>query len=264
MGKASSSKKIKKVQQAGVSRTPGQRRNLGYPMLIIGILAVGSVLVFFAREHSAASASEAPVANRDHWHSAFGIDICGQFQADLADAGPDTRGIHTHQDGLIHIHPYGSGASGEQATFSVFAEQVGIQLRDDGFTLPDGQSFDDGDDCEIDGDAEPGRAVLYVWPPQATDATEPTAYTENFGSVRFRADGEAWVLAFLPESADPRLPPTVTGLANPADLQAEAPLQGSEEFIGDDFVTDAPDLVDDPEAETPVEDAPEGSEPDGG
>ena len=49
MGKASSAKKIKRVQQAGVSRAPGQRRNMAYPALIISILVVGSVLVFFAR-----------------------------------------------------------------------------------------------------------------------------------------------------------------------------------------------------------------------
>ena len=46
MGKASSSKKIRRVQQAGVSRAPGQRRNLAYPALIVGIIVVGTLLVF--------------------------------------------------------------------------------------------------------------------------------------------------------------------------------------------------------------------------
>jgi hypothetical protein len=41
MGKASSAKKIKRVQQAGVSRAPGQRRNMAYPALILAILVVG-------------------------------------------------------------------------------------------------------------------------------------------------------------------------------------------------------------------------------
>ena len=45
MGKASSSKKIRRVQQAGVSRAPGQRRNLAYPALIVGIIVVGTLRV---------------------------------------------------------------------------------------------------------------------------------------------------------------------------------------------------------------------------
>jgi len=50
MGKASQAKKIKRVQQAGVSRAPGQRRQLAYPALIVGIVIVGLVLVYFARD----------------------------------------------------------------------------------------------------------------------------------------------------------------------------------------------------------------------
>lgn len=242
MGKASSSKKIKKVQQAGVSRAPGQRRNLGYPALIVAIMLVGSVFVYFAREDNAASASEAPVANRDHWHAAFGIDICGQFQGNVSDIGPDRYGIHTHQDGLIHIHPFGGSASGERATFSVFAEQSGIEVTDDSLTLPDGQSFTNGDDCETDDGSEPGRVALYVWPPQATDATEPEIYTEDIGAVRFRSDGQAFVLAFVPEDADVSLPPTIPALANPIDLESEAPVEGSTDYVGD-VETTVPDTT---------------------
>jgi hypothetical protein len=230
MGKASSAKKIKRVQQAGVSRTPGQRRKLGYPALIVGILVVGSVLVYFAREERAVAANEAPVANQDHWHAAFGIDICGETQANPGDAGPDTRGIHTHQDGLIHIHPFVGAAAGENATFQVFAEQTGIEVSDDSLTLPDGQTFRNGDDCEDeDGNKEPGRVAMYVWPPQATEATEPEVVTDDIAGIRFTADGQAFVLAFVPEDAEVVLPASVEALANPIDLETP-PEQGSTEF----------------------------------
>lgn len=246
MGKASSAKKIKRVQQAGVSRAPGQRRNLGYPALIIGILVVGSVLVFFARNEREASASEAPVANQDHWHAAFGIDICGQIQSNPGDAGPDTKGIHTHQDGLIHIHPFVGAAAGQNATFQVFAEQTGIEVTDDSFTLPDGTTYTNGDDCEgEDGETEPGRVALYVWPPQATEATEPEIITSDIATTRFTDDGQAFMLAFVPEGADVPLPPSVEALANPIDLETP-PEEGSTEFTtttapaGDASTTTAP------------------------
>lgn len=230
MGKASSSKKIKRVQQAGVSRTPGQRRNLGYPALIVAIFVVGSVLVFFARTDRQASAGEEPVANRDHWHAAFGIDICGQFQENVSDVGPDTLGIHTHQDGLIHIHPFGAGGAGANATFGKFAEQVGIELGDGEFTLADGTTYRDGDDCETDDGTEPGRVALYKWPPQATEVTEPEVITSDLAGVRFDDDGEAYVLAFVPEDAEVTLPPSLPELENPNDV-VDPSQEGSTDYV---------------------------------
>jgi hypothetical protein len=251
MGKASSAKKIKRVQQAGVSRAPGQRRNLGYPALIGGIIVVGLVLVFFARGQREAQATEAPVANQDHWHAAFGIDICGQFEENVADVGPDAKGIHTHQDGLIHIHPFVGAAAGENATFQVFADQIGLELGEDSFTLPDGTTYTNGDPCtDADGKETDGRMALYVWPPQATDATEPKIVTEDLGSTRFSEDGQAFVLAFVPEDADVKLPPSLPALAAPSDLEnpsqegstdfttTSAPAGGTETTVAGDASTD--------------------------
>lgn len=247
MGKASSSKKIKKVQQAGVSRAPGQRRNMGYPALIAAIVIVGCVGVFFARNERAASASEAPVANQDHWHAAYGLDLCGEFQPNPADDGPDTAGIHTHQDGLIHIHPWLTASSGDNATFSVFAKQIGVEVTDTSITLPDGTTYENGDDCEgEDGKKEPGRVVLWVWPPQATESTEPTVITEDIANTRFRKDGEAFVLAFVPEGAEPKLPPSIPELAAPSDLEPGA----ASDPGSTDFTTTTPSTSTPVEGET--------------
>lgn len=221
MGKASSAKKIKRVQQAGVNRAPGQRRNLAYPALIAGIIVVGLVLVLLARDSRQATASVAPTT-RDHWHTAFGIDACGEFQNNLGDAKPDALGIHTHQDGLIHIHPFGSGASGQNATFQKFADQTNLQISNGSFTIPGGKTYKNGDKC---GDKE-GQVALYVWPPQANDKTEPRVVTENIGDVRFTEDGQIMVLSFNPKGVTPKLPPSVETLKNPADTSG-TPQQGS-------------------------------------
>jgi hypothetical protein len=239
MGKASSAKKIKRVQQAGVSRAPGQRRNLGYPALVGGIIIVGLVLVFFARGQREASAGEAPVANQDHWHAAFGIDICGEFQENPADVGPDAQGIHTHQDGLIHIHPFVGAAAGKNAQFSVFADQIGLEIGEDSFTLPDGTTYTNGDDCtDEDGKKTEGRVAMYVWPPQATDATDPEIVTSDIGAIRFSDDGQAFVLAFVPKDDDVSLPPSLPELESPSDLESPSQ-EGSTDFTTTSIVAGA-------------------------
>lgn len=215
MGKASSSKKIRRVQQAGVSRAPGQRRNLAYPALIVAIIVVGTLLVFLARDSRQATASEAPTT-RDHWHEALGINICGEFLGNPSDDGPDRSGIHTHADGLIHIHPFGSGATGDNATMEVFLGQIGASVTDDSLTLKDGTTKTNGDKC----DGKAGEVALFVWPPQASDKTEPEKFTgTDITEHRFTEDGGAYVLSFNPKGYTPKLPPSMTELANPSDVE---------------------------------------------
>lgn len=44
----------------------------------------------------------------DHWHSAYSIYVCDEISpwVYFDDSGQDTTGIHSHGDGLIHIHPF--------------------------------------------------------------------------------------------------------------------------------------------------------------
>lgn len=165
-------------------------------------------------EESAPSGEGAPVANQDHWHAAFALDICGVLSAPLSDVGPDVLGIHSHQDGLIHIHPFGPSASGDRARFGVFAEQVGIAVSDGELSLPDGTTLRDGDDCG----GEPGRVALFAWPAGAGDDASPEVISSGVGDRRFLADGERFVLAFLPEDVVPDQPDSVPLLDAPIDL----------------------------------------------
>ena len=232
MGKASSAKKIKRVQQAGVSRSPGQRRNLGYPVLIISIMVLGAVLVFFARDDRSAAAGDAPVLDQDNWYAAFGVDICGDFQQNPTNQGVNELGIDANDDGLIHIQPFSPLAAGQNATFGVYADQIGLVLGDGEFTLSDGTTRKNGDECEDDdGKSEAGRVALYVWPPQATDISEPEIVTEDLASVRFTDDGQSFVLAFTPEGEEPTLPPSLPALQNPS--RNDAPNAGGDAPEGD-------------------------------
>ena len=82
----------------------------------------------------------------DHWHVAFGFYVCDAYLPILEDPGRDPDGIHTHGDGVIHVHPFHGGAAGENAVMAVFEEAAGISLDADGFSVP-GAIVETGDGC---------------------------------------------------------------------------------------------------------------------
>lgn len=202
MGKASSAKKVARVARS--SGGPRRERvKLGFPSLIIIVMVLGAGLVFWARESRDPLAAEPTIG--DHWHSAYGIYICDEFEPPLTDIGPDRTGLHTHNDGLVHVHPFSTQASGPRATWAVFGEMVGLEVGVSDFTLPDGRSFEDGYDC----DGEEAEVVLAQWPAGAGPDDEPTIHDGGFDSVRFQEDGEIFTLAVVPDGAEVPQPPSV-------------------------------------------------------
>src|SRR5690242_1870284 len=73
MGKASSAKKVARAARAGGNRRSGQRRAIGFPATIVGVIVVGLLLVFFARDRRDANAF--PRVG-DHVHSTIDIYTC--------------------------------------------------------------------------------------------------------------------------------------------------------------------------------------------
>lgn len=65
----------------------------------------------------------------DHWHTAFGVYVCGEFLPGR-DNGRDPVGIHTHGDGLIHVHPFTKAATGADADLDLFFRSRGDRLDD--------------------------------------------------------------------------------------------------------------------------------------
>jgi hypothetical protein len=83
----------------------------------------------------------------DHLHLAFGIYVCDQYLPPLVDRAPDVSGIHTHADGVIHVHPFTERYSGSNANLGVFGDIVGLQFGDGSVTLPDGAVLPDDIQC---------------------------------------------------------------------------------------------------------------------
>src|SRR5664279_4369807 len=229
MGKASSSKKIQRVQRAGARRVSGQRRPLGFPLALVAIFVVGGVLIFFARPARSDAAAAAPLENQDHWHYAYGIYKCNSYPAalqKLTDKTPDVLGIHSHGDGLIHIHPFSASTAGKRATLQKFANQEGLGLSDTKITFPasvGGGSMSTGQTCTVGKKKVKGVLELFSWPPQANKKVKPKIITSDFGPFRFTQDQGIIALALLPPGTkDIPLPPAITALQNPTAAEGGA------------------------------------------
>ena len=149
----------------------------------------------------------------EHWHAAYGVYTCGEFQPPMVDGDQgDQTGIHTHGDGLIHIHPFSTQVTGEGADLDAFGNTVGMELDDDSITLPDGQTFTNGDDCG----GQPGQVQVKVW-----DAGSPDGrlLDSDFSSFAPQ-NGDLVTIAFAPEGTDLPQPPS-TG-TQPTDIETPA------------------------------------------
>ncbi len=194
MGKASSSKKVARAARAGGRTSGGNQRNLLFPGVIGLIVVLGAGLIAVAASERKAETDVPPVAGEDHWHSAYGFDICGEFlPADPENASP--VGIHTHGDGVIHIHPTSDGGAGENATLGTFLADLGVLLDDDTLGVAD-QTWQEGEDqC----DGEDAELVVAQWKDVETTDANPALIRRDFGDIRFREDGEGYTIAFVPE-----------------------------------------------------------------
>src|SRR3954464_11404283 len=110
MGKASSAKKVARADRAGGKSSKRERPKLAFPLAVFVVIVLGSSLVVYARtaRNDVASADTAPSSvNKDHWHAAYGFYVCDHFLPALPESPKDPEGIHTHGDGVFHIHPFG-------------------------------------------------------------------------------------------------------------------------------------------------------------
>jgi hypothetical protein len=160
----------------------------------------------------------------DHWHMAIGFSRCGEELPFQADADGDPDGIHTHADGLIHIHPFSNDAAGANAQLGVFLDVVGADFADSVLTLADGGPLDPAQGC----DGGPAELVVARWDspddptPEVTVVEDPSDLTD----VPLDSDGGVVAAAVVPEGKVPALPPSAATVGAPGDLPPEATGQG--------------------------------------
>ena len=214
MGRASSNKKVARASRAAGRN--GSSRNLAWPIGLGVVVVLGIVLVGLSAAGRQTAEASPPVLG-DHWHAAYGLYICGDFEPPLADAQQDVSGLHSHSDGLIHIHPFSTRYTGDGANLGAFADTVGLELADDQLTLPSGDKFENGDDC----DGEPGEVQVKVW--DGIGDEQGRMLEADFADFA-PSDGSLVTIAFAPEGAELPKPPS-TGTA-PQDVAGAAPVGG--------------------------------------
>ena len=118
-------------------------------LLVLGAVIGGVAMLVFARE------TRPPPHIGDHWHAAYEIWVCGEKQPALPRF---EAGVHTHGDGLIHIHPFNSSEEGSGAALGKFFEYGGYTLTSDSLVIP-GVALRNGDVCQ---DGKPGQIRVLV------------------------------------------------------------------------------------------------------
>lgn len=257
-------------------------------IFLVLLLGIGGIGFFAVNRESNVNVAPLPNINDngDHWHEAFMIHDCGvnlpasqPFDVQGAIAGGSVEGLHSHGDGLLHLHPGGTNASGKNATLGNYVKFGGGELTDVSYTP---LTFDSGQRTlsEEEGcNGEPAELKLAIWTPDqisnaaGTPITEEPSevITEGLAEHRFRVSGGALTLALVAEGEEIPPPPLAvidqlrtTDSGNRAAAPSTSDLLIPEsELDGSD--TDTPADEGDTEGEAPSEDSEtptEGDTPD--
>tara|TARA_B100000678_G_scaffold81525_1_gene67816 strand:- start:393 stop:992 length:600 start_codon:yes stop_codon:yes gene_type:complete len=170
---------------------------MGFPMAVALVVVLGSLLVLWARTDR--EATSAPRVG-DHWHSVYDIYVCDSFRSKVV-LETDPNGIHTHGDGLLHIHPFNKLASGRDAVLGEFFSAFGGRIDDASVVLDTGEELVEGADCG----GQP--TVLKVARFDADDLErDPEVVIEDLAGVRFLKNREAFTVAMVPADVEPPAP----------------------------------------------------------
>jgi hypothetical protein len=203
-------------------RKPKRKRggSFGWNVAIAVLIIVGIVAVFLVRGGSDSAGNGPPRAADaatnepgDHWHTAFQVNICGEWltaqpQFEKPADNPNQTanvGIHTHGDNLIHTHPFVVSEEGNNAKLALFAKYGGWSVSSDSIdawvgpkSKPKQTEWSNGDTCTFGKDK--GKQGELSW------AIDGKARTGNPSDYHMK-DGETLAIYFLPKGADKPFPP---------------------------------------------------------
>jgi hypothetical protein len=209
MGKASTKKRVQRAGAVKKKNLRGRKTPYGFYALIAVLLVGGIGGIALTRSGKAGADNTRPNL-ADHWHTAYAVDLCGTLQPNMAQPA-NLIGLHTHNDGLIHVEPYVTGSildRGANATLARFAEgEPGFKLSSSEVQVPGGQLKKNGDQC----DGKPGQLTIRQWTDASSDSFKD--YT-NPKDVKI-TDGGALTIAFVPAGTDIPKPTTIPNLSNP-------------------------------------------------
>ncbi|MDG1489018.1 MAG: hypothetical protein P8R36_01905, partial [Actinomycetota bacterium] len=109
MARSAAAKKVAKAASTGAGGKGAlSDRNFLFPGAMVLVALLGIILIFVARDQRYDLAPQGDPTTANHWHSAYSVYVCDEISPSVYvnDSDDDRTGIHTHGDGLIHIHPF--------------------------------------------------------------------------------------------------------------------------------------------------------------
>jgi hypothetical protein len=234
MGKASRTKR----RRAAVRSAKRARNNNAWYALTALVVIAGIALVVYSKATQPAAVGPYVTNQNDasdphnkdaHWHAALGVYDCDHWMGDGSGEGiwnwPGVAtvngqqspgrvgtnlyaGLHSHDDGIIHMEPSAEEEAGKHATVGRYFDYGGWKLSSTGYDFL-GTKVKDGDKC---GNV-PGTLQWEVakFNGNVNGKQSYTVKTGNPGAWKLH-NNEIVVIAFLPQGK------TIDSIGNPPSL----------------------------------------------
>jgi hypothetical protein len=236
MGKASSNKKIARAARAGGGRvSSGQPRSLLFPSVLTLVVVLGLALVVYAREDRQNDDAGGVPRLGDHIHEALAFNVCGEFLPNLPQFESNI-GIHTHGDGVMHIHPFSQLGVGSNATLGRYlkdAKEAGLEVSLSNSKLDYLGDVTEEGETECEGVDDPILRLAY-WDNVQDEASAPTVISGDFTDYETTTDGGGITVFYGDKDADIPKPPNAEKLTelgavdqNPNASSTTVPADGS-------------------------------------
>jgi hypothetical protein len=227
-----------KRKRAAVRSAKRSRHNTWWYALTAIVVIAGIALVVYARATAPSPVGpflqDSTGTRKDtHWHAALGVYDCDHWMGDSSGTGvwnwPATTpsgsparagntnvyaGLHSHDDGVIHMEPAVSEESGKNATVGKYFEFGGWKLSATGYSFL-GTTVKNGDKCA----GKPGTLQWEVgsWDGDTTGKVKQKYTVKTGNPAKYKLlQYDIVVIAFLPEGktlASIGSPPSVPNLA---------------------------------------------------
>lgn len=247
---SSSTKKAAKLAQKGQGQKIRFQGGTVFPLAIAATLILGLALIVYARQTLPAADSSEPTINQ-HWHAAYGFYLCDtwyQLEGNLEERDSQGQftnvkflqsGIHSHDDGIMHWHPYTSKAVGRNAVLGVFLDTYGVELTNDSIKFPANNVLGSTDEYiagETQCNGEDAEVTVKVWQ-SFTDTDGGTRYIANMDKIHIDNDAMVFAIYFTPRDADQTMPPWAKdlpqlGAADTGQIRPEDLVQSDSTSVG--------------------------------
>ena len=181
---------------------------------------------------AAATVKRDALLSDTHWHSAYGVYKCdaylgkivnGKYAAEIDGTDdtlyPDVVGIHAHDDGLIHIHPFVKRSAGRKALLGSFLDTVKAKInsKEISYQVAGKTVAFNVDKMTCGKDKKKPVVSVFVW----RDIKKPSRverYTADFKRIPLLKNGAYAFAITAPGSKTPPVPPSEKSLEAPVDV----------------------------------------------